>query len=122
MILHIPDREVILDNLDRKSYIYAHPPWGGVEEAMKSEDTLKRLKTIEGHLRGIIRMVEDDAYCIDIIRQIQAVEAALNKVSARILEGHLNSCVITAVQGEDPTERQRVLKEVLEVFETSTKV
>jgi len=93
-----------------------------VEEAMKSEDTLKRLKTIEGHLRGIIRMVEDDAYCIDIIRQIQAVEAALNKVSARILEGHLNSCVITAVQGEDPTERQRVLKEVLEVFETSTKV
>ncbi len=89
---------------------------------MKHEDTLKRLKTIEGHLRGIIRMVEEDAYCIDIIRQIQAVEAALNKVSAQILEGHLNSCVITAVQGEDPAERQRVLKEVLEVFETSTKV
>jgi DNA-binding FrmR family transcriptional regulator len=89
---------------------------------MKSEDTLRRLKTIEGHLRGIIRMVEEDAYCIDIIRQIQAVEAALNKASAQILEGHLNSCVITAVQGEDPAERQRVLKEVLEVFETSTKV
>lgn len=89
---------------------------------MKSEDTLKRLKTIEGHLRGIIRMVEEDAYCIDVIRQIQAVEAALNKVSTRILDGHLNSCVITAVQGEDPDERQRVLKEVLEVFETSTKV
>jgi DNA-binding FrmR family transcriptional regulator len=93
-----------------------------VEEAMKHEDTLKRLKTIEGHLKGIIRMVEEDAYCIDIIRQVQAVEAALNKVSAQILEGHLNSCVITAVQGEDPAERQRVLKEVLEVFETSTKV
>jgi len=89
---------------------------------MKHEDTLKRLKTIEGHLKGIIRMVEEDAYCIDIIRQVQAVEAALNKVSAQILEGHLNSCVITAVQGEDPAERQRVLKEVLEVFETSTKV
>jgi DNA-binding FrmR family transcriptional regulator len=83
---------------------------------------LKRLKTIEGHLRGVIRMVEEDAYCIDVIRQIQAVEAALNKVSARILEGHLNSCVITAVQGEDSAERQRVLKEILEVFETSTKV
>lgn len=89
---------------------------------MKHEDTLKRLKTIEGHLKGVIRMVEEDAYCIDIIRQVQAVEAALNKVSAKILEGHLNSCVITAVQGEDPAERQRVLKEVLEVFETSTKV
>jgi DNA-binding FrmR family transcriptional regulator len=88
---------------------------------MNNEDVLKRLRTVEGHLKGIIRMVEQDAYCIDVIRQVQAVEAALNKVSAQILEGHLNSCVITAVQGEDPVERQRVLKEVLEVFETSTK-
>jgi DNA-binding FrmR family transcriptional regulator len=89
---------------------------------MKNENVLRRLKTIEGHLRGIIRMVEDDTYCIDVIRQIQAVESALNKVSGVILDGHLNSCVITAVQGEDPAERERVLKEVLEVFETSTKI
>ncbi|MBN2386682.1 MAG: metal-sensitive transcriptional regulator [Anaerolineales bacterium] len=89
---------------------------------MHSEDTLRRLKTIEGHLRGIIRMVEEEAYCIDVIRQVQAVEAALKKVSGQILEGHLNSCVITAVQGSDLAERQRVMKEVLEVFETATKV
>ena len=89
---------------------------------MDSPDTLRRLKTIEGHLRGIIRMVEEDAYCIDVIRQIQAVEAALNKASAQILEGHLNSCVITAVQGDDQSERERVLKEITEVFEMSTKV
>jgi len=89
---------------------------------VNNEDVLKRLRTVDGHLKGIIRMVEQDAYCIDVIRQVQAVEAALNKVSTQILEGHLNSCVITAVQGEDPAERQRVLKEVLEVFETSTKV
>jgi DNA-binding FrmR family transcriptional regulator len=89
---------------------------------MQSTDTLRRLKTIEGHLRGIIRMVEEDAYCIDVIRQIQAVEAALNKTSAQILEGHLNSCVITAVQGDDQSERERVLKEITEVFEMSTKV
>lgn len=80
------------------------------------------MKTIEGHLRGIIRMVEEDAYCIDVIRQIQAVESALNKVSSQILEGHLNSCVITAIQGEDQSERERVLKEITEVFEMSTKV
>jgi DNA-binding FrmR family transcriptional regulator len=92
------------------------------EHFMKDDDVLKRLRTVEGHLKGIIRMVEEHAYCIDVIRQVQAVEAALNKVSTQILEGHLNSCVITAVQGEDPAERQRVLKEVLEVFETSTKV
>jgi DNA-binding FrmR family transcriptional regulator len=89
---------------------------------MESPDTLRRLKTIEGHLRGIIRMVEEDAYCIDVIRQVQAVESALNKVSAQILEEHLNSCVITAIQGDDQSERERVLKEITEVFEMSTKV
>jgi DNA-binding FrmR family transcriptional regulator len=89
---------------------------------MENPDTIRRLKTIEGHLRGIIRMVEDDSYCIDVIRQIQAVESALNKVSAQILESHLNSCVITAIQGDDQSERERVLKEITEVFEMSTKV
>jgi DNA-binding FrmR family transcriptional regulator len=89
---------------------------------MDNENTLRRLKTIEGHLRGIIRMVEQEAYCIDIIRQIQAVESALNKVSSHILEDHLNSCVITAIQGNDRKERERVLKEITEVFEMSTKV
>jgi DNA-binding FrmR family transcriptional regulator len=89
---------------------------------MENPDTLRRLKTIEGHLRGIIRMVEEDTYCIDVIRQIQAVESALNKVSTRILEGHLNSCVITAIEGQDQSERERVLKEITEVFEMSTKV
>ena len=89
---------------------------------MENENTLRRLKTIEGHLRGVIRMVEEDTYCIDVIRQIQAVEAALNKVSSQILENHLNSCVITAIQGNDKKERERVLKEITEVFDMSTKV
>ena len=89
---------------------------------MRNMDSLQRLKTIEGHLRGVIRMVEEDAYCIDVIRQIQAVEAALNKVSSRILEDHLNSCVITAIQGENSDERERVLKEITEVFDMANKV
>ena len=88
---------------------------------MKNEDMLKRLKNIEGHLGGVIRMMEDDAYCIDVIRQIQAVQAALNKVSSGILENHLNSCVITAIRGENATERERVLKEITDVFTASTK-
>ena len=87
-----------------------------------ADNTIRRLKTVEGHLRGVIRMVEEDAYCIDVIRQIQAVEAALNKVSSKILEDHLNSCVITAIQGNDKKERERVLKEITEVFDMSTKV
>jgi len=86
------------------------------------KDTIRRLKTAEGHLRGIQRMVEEDTYCIDIIRQIQAVQSSLNKVSTKILEGHLNSCLITAVRGDDPNEQERVLKEISEVFEAATKV
>jgi CsoR family transcriptional regulator, copper-sensing transcriptional repressor len=87
-----------------------------------NENSIRRLKTAEGHLRGIQRMLDEDAYCIDVIRQIQAVQAALNKISKSILEQHLNSCVITAVKGEDPAERERVLTEIADVFETATKV
>lgn len=89
---------------------------------MENEDALKRLKITAGHMGGVIRMVEEDAYCIDIIRQIQAVQSALNKVSTAILENHLNSCVTTAIRGQDTSERERVLKEITDVFETATKV
>jgi DNA-binding FrmR family transcriptional regulator len=88
---------------------------------MKHDAAYKRLRTIEGHVHGIVGMVENDAYCIDVIRQIQAVQAALNKVSTLILEEHLNSCLITAVRGEDPQERERVLGELADVFEAATK-
>lgn len=84
-----------------------------------NENTLRRLKSIEGHVRGIERMVEENAYCIDVIRQIQAVQAALGKVSNLILDSHLNSCLITAVRGDDPEDRERVLKEISEVFAAS---
>jgi DNA-binding FrmR family transcriptional regulator len=86
---------------------------------MKNERTLQRLRTVEGHVRGIQRMIEEDVYCIDVIRQIQAVQAALNRVSSQILEEHLNSCLITAVRGENVDERERVLKEIVDVFETA---
>jgi DNA-binding FrmR family transcriptional regulator len=84
-------------------------------------EVLKRLKSAEGHLRGVIRMVEEDVYCIDVIRQIQAVQAALNKINATILENHLNSCVITAIRGENPNDRERVLREITDVYEMATK-
>lgn len=91
-------------------------------DAKTKTDTLRRLKSVEGHIRGVEKMIEDDAYCIDVIGQIQAIQAALNKVKANILDNHLHDCVITAVRGEDPKERERVLSEIAEVFETATKV
>jgi CsoR family transcriptional regulator, copper-sensing transcriptional repressor len=103
--------------------MYPIPPGGiGGRRRMKNEETLKRLKIIAGHMGGVIRMVEEEAYCIDIIRQVQAVQAALNKVSAGILQDHLNSCVTTAIRGENPLERERVMREITDVFETATKV
>ena len=87
-----------------------------------NQEVIRRLKIAEGHLRGIQRMLDDGAYCIDVIRQIQAVQSALNKVSAEILDRHLNSCLITAVRGDDPAERERVLKEITDVFEAANKV
>ncbi len=87
----------------------------------ESDEVLRRLKSAEGHLRGVIRMVEEGVYCIDVIRQIQAVQAALNKINTTILEEHLNSCVITAIRGEDPNDRERVLSEIADVYEMATK-
>ena len=89
---------------------------------MKHEHALKRLKTIEGHVRGIERMLEDEAYCIDVLRQIQAVQSALNKVSTIILDEHLHSCLTQAVRGDDQEERERVLNEIIDVYETAKKV
>lgn len=83
-------------------------------------NTLRRLKSIAGHVRGIERMVEADAYCIDVLKQIQAVQAALSKVSATILDGHLHTCLTEAIRGNDSGERERVLREVAEVFEVAT--
>jgi len=88
---------------------------------MNNEAALKRLKNVEGHIHGIVRMVEEGAYCIDVIRQIQAVQSALNKVSTMILEEHLHSCLTTAVRGDDPDERERVLHEITDVFDAATK-
>ena len=89
---------------------------------MEKDDTLQRLKVVEGHVGGIVRMIENDAYCIDLLRQVQAVQAALNKISAKILDDHLHSCLISAVRGEDPDERERVLMEITEVYEMATKL
>jgi DNA-binding FrmR family transcriptional regulator len=88
-----------------------------MELAMKNEEASKRLKNIEGHIHGIQRMVDEEVYCIDIIKQIQAVQAALRKVNLMILDEHLNSCLISAIRGDDPNERERVLHELTNVFE-----
>jgi DNA-binding FrmR family transcriptional regulator len=79
-------------------------------------NAVHRLRSIAGHVNGIVRMLEEDRYCIDIIKQIQATQTALSRVSEAILDEHLRTCVTTAIQDDDQGERERVLNEVIEVF------
>ena len=78
---------------------------------------VNRLKSVAGHMRGVIRMVEEDAYCMDVIKQLQAVQAAIGRVNALLLADHLETCVTTAIRGDEPGERERVIHEVLRLFE-----
>ena len=94
------------------------------ERAMNTQaqqDAIQRVASAAGHLRGIERMLADDAYCIDVIKQIQAVQAALNKVSTLLLDNHLRTCVTTAIQGDDADERERMLQEITSVFSVGKK-
>ena len=89
------------------------------------EETTKiinRLKSIEGHVRGVEKMIEDGAYCINIVNQIDAIQSALNKVSGLVLDKHLHTCVTTAIRGDDPTERERVIDEIMGVFNAKNKL
>jgi DNA-binding FrmR family transcriptional regulator len=83
---------------------------------------INRLKSIEGHVRGIQRMVDEDVYCIDVINQNLAVQRALEKVNSLILERHLQTCVTTAIKGDDPDDRERVITEIMTVFEATAKM
>ena len=83
----------------------------------KSE-TLKRLSYIEGHLSGVKRMVEEEAYCVDILKQTFAVRRAIEKVEALLLEGHLGTCVVDGIKdGRD----KEVLGELLELYSLANK-
>ncbi|HEX6385655.1 MAG TPA: metal-sensing transcriptional repressor [Anaerolineae bacterium] len=82
----------------------------------------QRLASAAGRIRAVERMAHEDACCLDMLRQIQAVQAALSKVSVMMLKAHLYACVVTAVRGADTAERERMLQEVMAVFEMSHKL
>ena len=76
--------------------------------AQDKDAYLKRLRRIEGQVRGLARMVEDDAYCIDILTQVSAVTRALQAVSIGLLEDHLGHCVTQAIEAGGPEAEEKV--------------
>ncbi len=76
------------------------------------QDTIPRLKRIEGQVRGIIRMVEEERYCMDILVQLQAIKAALGKVEAEMLKQHAAHCVEDAIRSGDAAEQRQKFTEL----------
>ena len=77
---------------------------------------LKRLKRIEGQVRGLARMVEQDRYCIDVVTQIGAVRAALRKVEEEVLRDHVGHCVEGAIASGNRAQQRRKIAELMNVF------
>lgn len=76
----------------------------------------KRLNRIEGQVRGLGRMVEDDRYCIDIVTQISAIRAALRRAEEEILRDHIAHCVEHAIASGDKSDQRQKLAEIIEVL------
>lgn len=82
------------------------------------QESLKRLNYIEGHIAGIKRMVEEDKYCVDVLKQTYAVRRAIETLESLLLDGHLHTCVVEGVK--DGREEQ-VVGELLELYRLNSK-
>lgn len=87
----------------------------------KYKEAIKRMRYLAGHLNGNIKMLEDNRYCIDVIKQNQAVIAALRRVNELLFDKHLDTCVIDAIESKDIQKRKTVLKEIAQVFKENDK-
>jgi DNA-binding FrmR family transcriptional regulator len=81
----------------------------------------KRLARVEGHVRGVAKMIEEDRYCIDVLTQIRAVRAALAKVEQELLKDHLNHCIEDAIVAGNAAEQRKKAAELIELLGRSEK-
>jgi DNA-binding FrmR family transcriptional regulator len=86
--------------------------------ANTKHESLKRLNYIEGHIAGIKRMVEEEKYCVDVLKQTYAVRRAIEKLEALLLDGHLHTCVI---EGVKEGREEQVVGELLELYSLNSK-
>jgi len=78
---------------------------------------LNRLRRIEGQVRGVARMIEEDRYCIDVLNQLQAIRAALTRVEGEMLKGHLQHCIESAIVRGDQAEQRQKASELIELLD-----
>lgn len=77
---------------------------------------LSRLARIEGQVRGVIRMVEEERYCIDVLNQLEAVKAAITRVETEVLKGHAGHCVANAIKSGNARDQKQKFDELVELF------
>jgi DNA-binding FrmR family transcriptional regulator len=82
---------------------------------------LNRLRRIEGQVRGVARMLEEDRYCIDVLTQLQAVRVALSRVETEMLKDHLGSCIESAIVRGDQAEQRKKAEELIELLERAAR-
>lgn len=82
-----------------------------------SKGTIDRLRRIEGQVRGIASMIDEDRYCIDVLHQLSAVKAALRRVESEVLKNHAATCVDDAVKSGDPEAQREKIAELIDLFE-----
>lgn len=85
--------------------------------SLDKDDYLKRLRRIEGQIRGLQRMIDEETYCIDVLTQISAATRALQSVAVGLLDEHVRHCVRDAVLGSDPDHADRMVAEATRAIE-----
>nr|UWI49312.1 metal-sensitive transcriptional regulator [Clostridioides difficile] len=85
------------------------------------EALIKRLKRIEGQVKGIQKMVEEERYCVDILVQISAIRSAINRVGTIILENHIKGCVTESIKHDDSEKTEEMIKELMDTINKFTK-
>jgi DNA-binding FrmR family transcriptional regulator len=89
--------------------------------SMEKDDYAARLRRIEGQVRGVARMIDEDVYCIDVLTQLSAATRALQSVALGLVDEHLRHCVADAVGADDPVEAERMLAEATRAIERLVK-
>src|SRR3954467_10008395 len=98
-------------------------PWGILNRMQSDARAItNRLRRIEGQVRGLQRMVDEDAYCVDVLTQVAAVQTALEQVAVKVLDGHVRHCVADAFAGGDPAEADAKLDELMAAVSRFSKV
>ena len=82
---------------------------------------MNRLSRLEGQVRGIARMVEEDRYCIDVLTQLQAVRAAVNRVETEMLKDHLSHCIEHAIVSGDAEDQRQKANEIIQLLERASR-